>query len=434
MLLDQLQDLRNENKKLKYQLGILKANYSDLLKEAPDYVEKVPTSSTLAATNSSKMLCIEKELAKIINAAVVRAYPTITDHHAAIHRSDYADYQCNTPLKLTKLVPEKTSPVNIAKKIVENIGENDILEKVDVSGPGFIVLNYKTSLVYQQILNLVTNGVQVDLTDSEREERVVIDYSSPNIAKEMHVGHLRSTIIGDAVARLLEFSGFKLLRLNHVGDWGTQFGMLLAHLVDKFPDFKKTPPPIQDLQMFYKESKKRFDEDAEFKKRAYETVVRLQSKEPDMITAWQLICDISRKEFSEVYKILDINPELQERGESFYHDLMKDVVKDLTDRNLLREEEGRWLFFPENKTLPPLTVVKSDGGYTYDTSDMAAIRQRANDEKATRIIYTTDVGQGVHFQTIFDCGKIAGYYDPAKTRLDHLSFGVVLGKFSLDLN
>lgn len=382
-------------------------------------------------SDSSKMSSVDKELVKIINAAVVRAYPSITDHCATMQRSEFADYQCNTPLKLTQLVPEKTSAVNIAKKIIANIEKTDFIESVDVSGPGFIVVNYKTSLVYQQIFNLAIDGVQVDLTHKGKQERIVIDYSSPNIAKEMHVGHLRSTIIGDAVARLLEFAGFQVLRLNHVGDWGTQFGMLLAHLIDEFPDFKNTPPPIADLQAFYRASKKRFDEDAQFKKRAYETVVKLQAKQADMITAWQLICDVSRKEFQQIYDILDVSPHLKERGESFYHDLMLEVVKDLTERNLLVEEDGRKVLFPCNKSLPPLTIVKSDGGFTYDTSDMAALRQRVKHEKASRVIYTVDVGQATHFQTLFDCGKIAGYYDPQTTRLDHLSFGVVLGKFAL---
>lgn len=376
------------------------------------------------------MVAIFKELTDLFERAILKAYPSLSEAHVILQISQLADYQCNSALKLTKLLPVKASPVEIAKNIIDNLEENELIDGVNVSGPGFINIKLKQSFVEKQILNIILNNVEIKL--AKTNERVVIDYSSPNIAKQMHVGHLRSTIIGDSVARLLQFVGYDVLRLNHVGDWGTQFGMLLAHLIDKFPDFKDTRPPIADLQTFYKESKARFDEDPDFKKRAYEITVRLQSKEPDMISAWNLICDISRVEFSEVYKIMNVSNQLIERGESFYHDLMKSVVVDLKERDLLKEEDGRFVFYPTNKSLPPLTIVKSDGGYTYDTSDMAAIRQRAKDEKATRIIYTVDAGQAVHFQTLFDCAKIAGYYDPNVTKVEHLSFGVVLGMFHFD--
>ena len=385
-------------------------------------------SSQKKNTGPNFMKSIYKELTLLFKNAIEKTFPTLADPPVILQRSDFADFQCNSALKLVKMIPEKNSPMVIANKIIENFDDNDIIDSVTVSGPGFINIVILNSFVAQQILNIVTEGVKIQLTDAQKEERIIVDYSSPNIAKEMHVGHLRSSIIGDSVARLLEFVGFSILRLNHIGDWGTQFGMLLAHLQDKYPDYQNNPPPIANLQIFYKESKKRFDEDPEFKKRAYETTVRLQSKEREMIQAWKLICDISRKEFSDVYKILNISNQLHERGESFYHDLMPRLVQDLTERNLLVEEDGRKVFYPTDKSLPPLTIVKSDGGFTYDTSDMAAIKHRIEEEKASRIIYTVDVGQGVHFQTLFDCASIAGYYDSAKTRLDHLSFGVVLGK------
>lgn len=201
------------------------------------------------------------------------------------------------------------------------------------------------------------------------------------IAKEMHVGHLRSTIIGDSICRLLEFLGHDVVRINHVGDWGTQFGMLLAHLEDRFPQFATETPPIGDLQSFYKESKLRFDSDAEFKKRSYACVVKLQSHDPVYIKGWQAICDVSRQEFQKIYDRLDIV--LTERGESFYQELMKQAVALLQEANVLEEDDGRKVMFAPGLPVP-LTVVKSDGGYTYDTSDMAAIRHRINDEKAVR--------------------------------------------------
>ena len=256
------------------------------------------------------------------------------------------------------------------------------------------------------------------------KKRVIVDFSSPNIAKEMHVGHLRSTIIGDGICRLLEFLGHDVLRLNHIGDWGTQFGMLIAHLQDEFPNFQTESPPISDLMAFYKQSKARFDADEDFKKRAYNCVVKLQAHEPDYLKAWNLICDVSRKEFQKVYDRLDVK--LVERGESFYQDRMKEVVSDLTKKNMLEEDEGRMIMFAPGISVP-LTVVKSDGGFTYDTSDMAALKQRIEEEQADWLIYVTDAGQATHFQQVFACAEKAGYVQPG-VRVDHVGFGVVLGE------
>lgn len=183
---------------------------------------------------------------------------------------------------------------------------------------------------------MLLNGIT---PPSVKKQRVVIDFSSPNIAKEMHVGHLRSTIIGEATARLLEFLGHDVLRLNHIGDWGTQFGMLIAHLQDKFPNYVTVSPPVSDLQNFYKQSKVRFDEDEVFKKRAYACVVALQSSDPNSVKAWNFICDVSRKEFQKVYDRLDIN--VTERGESFYQSRMDEVIKELDAKGLIEEDEGR---------------------------------------------------------------------------------------------
>lgn len=245
----------------------------------------------------------------------------------------------------------------------------------------------------------------------------------------MHVGHLRSTIIGESICRLLEFLGHDVLRLNHVGDWGTQFGMLIAHLEDKFPDFAKVSPPISDLQAFYKESKTRFDSDEEFKKRAYNRVVKLQSGDATTVKAWTLICDVSRKEFQKIYDRLDVK--IIERGESFYQSRMESIVKELTAAGYLEEDEGRkimWGIVDHGDNDIPLTVVKSDGGFTYDTSDLATIKQRIEEEKGEWIIYVTDSGQYTHFKTIFQCAERLGILDQSIHRVDHVGFGVVLGE------
>ena len=246
----------------------------------------------------------------------------------------------------------------------------------------------------------------------------------------MHVGHLRSTIIGDCLCNILEFLGYSVLRLNHIGDWGTQFGMLLSHLIDKFPDFQKTPPPIGDLQNFYRESKLRFDSDEKFKVRAYETVGRLQRKETEVYKAWQLICEISRSEFSKIYNELNVK-NLVERGESFYQDKMVDLMNELKARNVLIEDDGRKIIWPKNadqtKSIP-LTLIKSDGAFTYDTSDLASIKHRIEVEKADRLIYITDEGQAPHFDLIFKVASDLGILDESKVKAEHVGFGVVLGK------
>ncbi|KAI2651131.1 Arginine--tRNA ligase, cytoplasmic [Labeo rohita] len=340
------------------------------------------------------MLNINQRLQQIFGEAISTAYPGLE----------------NPPLTMMKTKSQKVSPREIAEKIVQNIPNNELIERTEIAGPGFINIHLKRIFVSKLLSNLLVNGVQPP--SLKKKKKVVVDFSSPNIAKEMHVGHLRSTIIGDSM-------------LNHVGDWGTQFGMLIAHLQDKFPDYISVSPPISDLQAFYKESKKRFDEDEEFKKRAYQCVVKLQSKEPDFIKAWNLICDVSRNEFQKVYNCLDIR--IEERGESYYQDMMTAVVMEFEEKGLVQLDEGRKIVFAPGQSIP-LTIVKSDGGYTYDTSDLAAIKNRLFDEKADIIIYVTDSGQAMHFQVVFAAAQLIGWYDPKVSRVEHAGFGVVLGE------
>lgn len=245
----------------------------------------------------------------------------------------------------------------------------------------------------------------------------------------MHVGHLRSTIIGESICRLLEFIGHDVLRLNHVGDWGTQFGMLIAHLEDKFPNFAQVSPPISDLQAFYKESKTRFDSDEVFKKRAYNAVVKLQKGDPITVKAWTLVTDVSRKSNQNLYDRLEIT--LIERGESFYQTRMEKIVKELETSGLLEEDEGRkimWGVENHSENDIPLTLVKSDGGFTYDTSDLATIKQRIEEEKADWVIYVVDSGQAAHFKTFFQCAERLGITKPDVHRIEFVGFGVVLGE------
>ncbi|XP_074650905.1 arginine--tRNA ligase, cytoplasmic-like isoform X2 [Tubulanus polymorphus] len=365
----------------------------------------------------------------IFNFSIKTSFPDVKNAPILITPSTqpkYGDYQCNSAMSISQMLKtegKKSNPRDVAKLIIENLPENEVFEKVEIAGPGFINVHLRRDTVCSMVRDILTKGVFPP--NVGKRKRVVVDFSSPNIAKEMHVGHLRSTIIGDSICRLCEFVGHDVVRLNHVGDWGTQFGMLIAHLQDKFPNYKTESPPIGDLQAFYKESKKRFDDDESFKKRAYDSVVKLQNYDPEYMKAWNLICDVSRKEFQRIYERLDVN--LIERGESFYQDLMGEVVKSLTDAGLLEEDDGRKIMWAPDVKIP-LTVVKSDGGYTYDTSDLAAVRHRIQEEKGDWLIYVVDGGQGTHFQAIFGAAKRAGWIDPIKHRVEHVGFGVVLGE------
>jgi arginyl-tRNA synthetase len=237
---------------------------------------------------------------------------------------------------------------------------------------------------------------------------------------------LRSTIIGDALARLFEYLGHDVIRLNHVGDWGTAFGMLIAYMKEEAEGVLKgtQETDLAALMHWYREAKKRFDEDAAFKSRARLAVIALQGSDPDALQAWEIICEISRKAFQEVYDLLDVK--LQERGESYYNPMLAEVVADLEQKGLITLSEGAKCVFHEGIRIP-LMVQKSDGGYNYDTTDMAAMLHRIEEEKADRIIIVTDAGQSLHFDLIRKTAEKAGYLDPKRVRFDHVPFGVVLG-------
>ena len=255
------------------------------------------------------------------------------------------------------------------------------------------------------------------------KKRVIVDFSSPNIAKEMHVGHLRSTIIGDSVCKILEFCGHTVHRTNHVGDWGTQFGMLITHMKEEYPDLLTNPPNITDLTNIYKASKKRFDDDAAFKERSRHAVVALQAGEPESRAIWQLLCELSRVEFQKVYDLLGV--ELEEVGESFYNPLIPDAIELCRKAGIVENEENMLIIKLAHFTIP-LIVRKSDGGYGYDSTDMAAMHYRLFEKKADWIIYITDAGQAPHFYMVFDAARAAGWVTNNQ-QLDHIGFGVVCG-------
>lgn len=340
----------------------------------------------------------------------------------------FGHYQCNNALKLAKEL--KKAPREVANIIAQHLNCSEIA-KIEIAGPGFINITLDPRYI-AGIVKTVALSDRLGVETPSNKKKVIVEFSSPNIAKELHVGHLRSTIIGESLARLFEFLGHDVLRLNHVGDWGTQFGMLITYLKDHHPKVLtgEEPTDLTCLMQWYKESKKTFDEDADFKKRAQLQVVELQSGDPLSLKAWQMICEISRVAFQEIYDLMDVT--LIERGESFYNPYLVGVVHDLERQGLITVSGGAKCIFldgfvgREGEPLP-MIIQKSDGGYNYETTDMAALRHRVDVEKADRIIYVTDAGQALHFQQVFKTAEKAGYYDPSMVQIDHVTFGVVLG-------
>lgn len=345
--------------------------------------------------------------------------------------SKFGHYQCNSAMKLTKLL--KQNPRQIAEKISTHLDRQDgLISHLEIAGPGFINITLDPAYLSKNVDHLLRDQHLGIETSSHKHKKVIVDFSSPNTAKEMHVGHLRSTIIGDSIARLFEFLGYDVLRLNHVGDWGTAFGMLIAYMKEEAPQVLKgtQQADLPQLMAWYKASKKKFDEDADFKKRSQLQVVALQQGDPETQHAWNIICTISRKAYQEIYDLLDVH--IIERGESFYNPALAEVVEDLVKKGLVEISDGAKCIFLEgfqnrDGNRLPLMIQKSDGAYNYDTTDMAAIRHRIVDEKADRIIIVTDAGQSTHFQMIFKAAEKAGYLDPKKVRVDHVGFGLVLG-------
>lgn len=329
-------------------------------------------------------------------------------------QEEFGHYQCNSPLRLSKTL--QTPPRAIAQKIVGQL-DRSLYSKVEIAGPGFINFTFSPEFLSKQL--------QAALFDphlgapSPEKKRIIVEFSSPNVAKELHVGHIRSTIIGDSLARLFEFLGHEVIRLNHIGDWGTQFGMLIAYMQENH----KQPTDLESLMEWYRAAKTQFDADPEFKKRAQREVVRLQAHEPSLLALWKQICDVSRKGFQEIYDLLGV--QITERGESFYNPYLPQIVEELTQKGLIQISAGAKCLFLEGFQIP-LMVQKTDGGYNYDTTDLAAIRYRILEDKADRIVVVTDNGQATHFHMVFAAAKKAGWLDPAQTRVDHVGFGLVL--------
>lgn len=340
----------------------------------------------------------------------------------------HGDFATNLALMLAK--PAGMNPRALAEALIAALPENTLVAEANIAGPGFINFVISQDQLLQQ-LEAAYQDAHVGVANAEQSQRVVIDYSSPNLAKEMHVGHLRSAIIGDAVARVCEFLGHTVIRQNHVGDWGTQFGMLLAHMEEL--EGNELAMELSNLETFYKAAKKRFDESPEFANRARELVVALQSGDKKCLDLWQQFIDVSLSHCQEVYDRLGVKLTRDDvMAESAYNEDLPQVVADLREQGLLVEDQGAQCVFldefknKEGESLPVI-VQKSGGGYLYATTDLAAVRYRQNVLKGDHLMYFVDQRQGLHFQQIFTLAKKAGFARE-DLQMDHYGFGTVMGK------
>jgi len=344
-------------------------------------------------------------------------------------KPEFGEYQFNGAMPLAKRLQK--NPREIAAELVNKVDLVDIADKLEVAGPGFINIHLSA--------DFLSHGVKSALADSrlgiekQPTEKVVVDYSSPNLAKEMHVGHLRSTIIGDATVNTLELLGHQVIRQNHMGDWGTQFGMLLAHLSDKLAIDEVAETALADLEEFYREAKVRFDSESGFADRARDYVVRLQGGEASCLQLWQRFIDISVAHSQQIYQRLNVSLSREHvRGESAYNADLPVIIQQLQQQDLVKEDDGaQVVFLDEMKNRDGKAAVcilqKSGGGYLYATTDLAAIRYRVQTLKAQRILIFTDARQSLHFKQIELIARKAGFL-PATVSYEHCPFGMMLGK------
>jgi arginyl-tRNA synthetase len=317
----------------------------------------------------------------------------------------------------------KTNPREIANRVVANIDKGKWIEKVEIAGPGFINIWLCSTALSQQATRSL-NDQRLGVEQVKGSKNIVVDYSGPNMAKEMHVGHLRSSIIGDALARLFEFLGHNVIAQNHIGDWGTQFGMLIAYLEAQGVE---QSGGLKDLEAFYKAAKKRFDEDDDFATTAREYVVKIQQGDKHCLNLWKRFIDISLSHCEDVYNKLGVSLSHDDvRAESFYNDDLPNVTQDLETLGLLEVSEGAKCVFIEGQETPVI-VQKGDGGYLYATTDLAALRYRAKVLKANRIIYVVDARQSGHFKAVFDVAKRANFV-ANDVKLEHVAFGTMMDK------
>ncbi|WP_433761044.1 arginine--tRNA ligase [Nocardia sp. CA-135398] len=384
----------------------------------------------------SGVLPLLDRVAGAMAAAIGRARPELIGTDPVVRRSDRADFQSNVALAVAKRVGVR--PAEFAAELVAALESGGgLFDAVTVSGPGFLNIALSDHAVWEQVSARLA-GDRLGVPDSERGRRTVVDYSAPNIAKEMHVGHLRTTIIGDCIARVLAFLGASVIRQNHLGDWGTQFGMLIQYLDEhsgvrwRNDELSGDTSAVSALDALYKAARTEFDGDPAFAQRARARVVALQSGDEATLRRWREIVAESERAFGEIYDRLGVLLTADDYvGESFYNPMLADTIAELVDKGIAVESDGALVVFSEEVDGPdgqpvPLLVRKRDGGYGYDTTDLATIRYRVRHLHAERLLYVTDSRQALHFRLIFEAARRAGWLSD-DLDAEHIAYGTVLG-------
>ncbi|MFF3249035.1 arginine--tRNA ligase [Streptomyces sp. NPDC002870] len=376
---------------------------------------------------------VQQRLADALSAVL----PEAGSADPLLRRSDRADFQANGILALAKKL--KGNPRELATKVVEGIGANDVLKDIEVSGPGFLNITI-TDKAITETLAARTADDRLGVPFAENAGTTVVDYAQPNVAKEMHVGHLRSAVIGDAMVQILEFTGETVIRRHHIGDWGTQYGMLIQYLIEHPHELDHEgvaevsgEEAMSSLDRIYKASRALFDSDEEFKGRARDRVVALQAGDPETRAHWQRFVDESKIYFYSVFNKLDMeirDPDIV--GESGYNDMLDETCRLLEESGVAVRSEGALCVFFDDVKGPdgnptPLIVKKSNGGYGYAATDLSAIRDRVQNLKANTLIYVVDARQSLHFKMVFETARRAGWLND-EVKAVQLAFGTVLGK------
>ena len=368
---------------------------------------------------------VEREAAAAFSAAGIADSPVVLQ---PTKNAEHGDFQINGVMGAAKKA--KQNPRELAQKVAEALAGNAVIESAEVAGPGFINLRLRPEFLAQNIQTALKDA-RFGVAKTDKPKTVVIDYSSPNLAKEMHVGHLRSSIIGDSISRVLEFMGNTVIRQNHVGDWGTQFGMLVAYLVEQQKD--NAAFELADLEQFYRAAKVRFDEAPAFADTAREYVVKLQGGDETVLALWKQFVDISLSHAQAVYDTLGLKLRPEDvAGESKYNDDLQPVVDDLVQKGLAVEDDGAKVVFLnefKNKEGEPAAFIvqKQGGGFLYASTDLACLRYRIGRLKADRLLYVVDHRQALHFEQLFTTSRKAGYL-PENVKAEFIGFGTMMGK------
>ena len=333
-------------------------------------------------------------------------------------KKEFGDFQTNFAMVSSKLIGK--NPREIAGTLVENFSENDIIQKLEIAGPGFINIYLKNGFLNEEIKKV--ENEKYDFSFLNTDKTVIIDYSSPNIAKRMHIGHLRSTIIGDSIKRILQFLGFHTLADNHIGDWGTQFGKLIVAYKNWLDKKAYEKDPIGELEKIYVKFSDEAKINPALEDEAREELKKLQLGDENNQKLWKEFIDISLKEYNKVYDRLNVNFDYY-FGESFYNDMMPSVLEELKQKGIAKEDQGALVVFFENNRLPPAIVQKKDGSFLYTTSDLATMKFRKDELKVDEAVYLTDDRQQNHFKQVFEIGEMLG--EPYNYKKTHVVFGIM---------